>query len=99
MEAIKEASRKPGEERRGQVRQEGVGGAALAQGQFRGEKQTGGVMSTSPDTGLESGDLRHSPWKALSLGTDSVPSRGWSRVVSFGEADLRKAKAYDKFLP
>lgn len=34
MEAIKEASRKPGEERRGQVRHEGVGGAALAQGQF-----------------------------------------------------------------
>lgn len=33
MEAIKKASRKPGEERRGQVRQERVGGAALAQGQ------------------------------------------------------------------
>lgn len=39
MEAIKEASRKPGEERRGQVRQEGVGGASLAQGQFGEESR------------------------------------------------------------
>lgn len=28
-----------------------MGGAALAQGQFGGAKQTGGVISTSPDTG------------------------------------------------
>lgn len=32
MESVKEASRKPGKERRGQVRQEGVGGAASVQG-------------------------------------------------------------------
>jgi hypothetical protein len=74
MESIKEASRKPGKERRGQVRQEGVGGVSLAQGQFGGAKQTGRVMTL----GQSLRNLRHSPWRALPLGPQS-----WHRLSSF----------------
>lgn len=77
MKAIKEASRKPGENRRAQVRQKGVGGPASAQGQFGRKADRWGHEHKPKHWIRVLTDLRHSPWRLLSLG-----SQKWHRLSS-----------------